>query len=126
MFKHHDCDHTEILVSILEKISHLTLLGEKIMSVISDFATEQNAFNDKLDSAITDITSEMQTLAQEITDLQNNGSISDDDKAALTALTTRTQGILTKLQALDTLNPPVPPTDNGSGSSTGSSSGSST
>lgn len=80
------------------------------MSAISDFATAQNAFNDRMDAAITGLGGEVATLNAEIAKLQASpGTISAADQTSLDALTTRGAAIATKLEALDALTPPAPP-----------------
>lgn len=82
------------------------------MSAIADFAAKQNAFNDQIDIAITDLQGDVKTLNDEIKALQDsNGAITPEDQALLDGITARTQTISDKLAALDSLTPPaVPPT----------------
>lgn len=81
------------------------------MSAISDFATKQNAFNDRLDAAIAGIQGDVDTLNAAILKLQNSaGAITPEDQATLDALQARGAGITAKLEALDALTPPTPPT----------------
>lgn len=82
----------------------------KIMSAISDFATKQNAFNDRVDAAVTGLTDDVKVLNDKITELQNNpGPITPEDQALLDAIEARSAAIAAKLEALDALTPPVPP-----------------
>lgn len=86
-------------------------LGDKIMSVISDFAAKQNAFNDRMDAAVAGIQGDVQALNDLITKLQNSpGTITPEDQASLDALQARAQTVTDKLEALDALTPPTPPT----------------
>lgn len=99
----------------MQKIEHalhfLKQLGEKIMSKISDFATAQNAFNDRIDTAVTGLTGDIAELNSEIAKLQaTQGEITPEDQALLDGIQTRSQGIADKLTALDALTPPVVPT----------------
>ncbi len=83
---------------------------EQIMSAISDFAAKQNAFNDRMDAAITDLQGDVKTLNDEIAALQASpGTITPADQALLDGLQTRASGIADKLDALDALTPPAPP-----------------
>lgn len=84
----------------------------KIMSAISDFAAKQKAFNDRQDKAVEGLTEDVKTLNDKITELQNNpGTITPEDQALLDDIQARSEGIATKLEALDALTPPtVPPT----------------
>lgn len=84
---------------------------EKTMaSPIADFAAKQNAFNDRVDAAVSGLTEDVQTLNDKITELQNSpGSITPEDQALLDAIQTRSEAVATKLEALDGLTPPKPP-----------------
>lgn len=81
------------------------------MSAISDFVVKQTAFNDRQDAAITDLQGDVQNLTEQIEALQNSpGEITPEDQAALDALQVRAESITTKLEALNSLTPPKPPT----------------
>jgi hypothetical protein len=91
--------------------SDLKETEQKIMSAISDFAAKQTAFNDRVDVAITDLQGDVQTLNDTIAQLQSSpGAITPEDQALLDGLQTRAESITTKLEALDALTPPKPPT----------------
>lgn len=78
---------------------------------ISEFATAQNAHNDRQDAAVTDLQGDIQALNDKITELQNSpGGITPEDQASLDALQARGEAISAKLEALAALTPPVPPT----------------
>lgn len=80
------------------------------MSAISDFAKKQNAFNDQMDAAVSDLQGDIKSLNDTILQLQNSpGQITPEDQASLDALQARGQTIADKLTALDALTPPVPP-----------------
>lgn len=80
------------------------------MSAISEFAAKQNAFNDQIDTAITDLQGDVKNLADQIAALQNSpGTITPEDQALLDGITARTQAVVDKLNALDALTPPVVP-----------------
>lgn len=86
-------------------------MEDNIMSAISDFAAKQNAFNDRIDTAVQGLTGDVTALKDEITKLQNSpGTITPEDQASLDAIQARTDAITTKLEALDALTPPTPPT----------------
>lgn len=98
-------------LSELATKNDLHKLQTNIMSSISDFAVKQNAFNDRLDTAVTDLQGDVQTLNDLITTLQNSaGAISPEDQASLDAIQARTEAITTKLEALDSITPPKAPT----------------
>ena len=79
----------------------------KIMSKISEFADRQNAFNDKMDVAITGVTGDVKTLNDLIAELQaTQGAITAEDQALLDQIEVRAVAITTKLEALDALTPP--------------------
>jgi predicted nucleic acid-binding Zn-ribbon protein len=94
--------------TILDRIAETE---RKIMSAISDFAVKQDAFNDRQDAAITGLQGDVQALKDEITKLQNSpGTITPEDQATLDRIQARSETIATKLEALDALTPPTPPT----------------
>ncbi len=106
-----DSDWRKSLSELATK-QDLKEMEHKIMSAISDFATKQNAFNDRIDTAIADLQGDVQNLNDTITQLQNSpGTITPDDQALLDAIQTRTEGVTTKLEALDALTPPKAPVD---------------
>ncbi len=80
------------------------------MSVISDYAAKVNAFQDRVDTAITGIGGDIDALNAEILKLQNtSGAITPEDQALLDGIQARSEAIATKLEALDALTPPPPP-----------------
>lgn len=82
----------------------------KIMSKISEFADRQNAFNDRIDAAVTDLQGDIKSLNDTIAALQASvGTVTPEDQALLDQIETRADGIATKLEALDALTPPVVP-----------------
>lgn len=96
------------LLAIKEKLAQMET---RIMSAISDFAAKQNAFNDRIDAAVAGVTADVQVLNDKIAELQNSsGQISPEDQASLDAIEARGQALTDKLEALDALTPPKPPT----------------
>ena len=94
--------------SSLAKIIHQ---GAIIMSAISDFATKQAAFQDRIDAAVTGLTADVAELNDEILKLQNtSGAITPEDQALLDGIQARSGAVADKLDALDGLTAPVPPT----------------
>jgi hypothetical protein len=80
------------------------------MSAISDFATRQRSFNDRMDAAVEGLTGDVAELNRKIQELQNtSGAITPEDQALLDSLEERGNAIAAKLEALDGMNPPVPP-----------------
>lgn len=78
---------------------------------IAAFATAQNAFNDQLDAAVDGIATDIKTLNDKITELQNSpGTITPADQKLLDDIQARTQALVARVTALDDLTPPpVPP-----------------
>jgi len=102
------------LATIEGKLTDLDKQLKEIMSAISDFATAQNAFNDRQDAAITALGKDIEVLNQKITDLQNSaGQITLEDQKLLDDIQARASGIADKLDALDALTPPPPPIEGG-------------
>lgn len=88
----------------------LKQMENNIMSTISDFASKQNQFNNRLDVAITGLAGDIDGLNAEIQAIQNStGSISDEDQTSLNEIEARSDAIAMKLEALDALTPPVVP-----------------
>jgi hypothetical protein len=97
--------HTELVTK-----NDLREMVNRIMSAISEFASKQNAFNDRMDSAVDGLQADVTALNDKITQLQNNpGPITPEDQALLDQLQSRGETISTKLEALDALTPPTPP-----------------
>lgn len=105
--------------------SDLAQLGHKIMSAISDFAAKQKAFNERLDNAVSSVSTsvtglqgDIQSLNDKITALQNSsGTVTPEDQALIDQLEAQGGAIADKLEAassaltaLDELTPPTPPT----------------
>lgn len=91
----------------LRGISHRL---ERIMSKISDFAAQMNAFTDRQDKAVSDLQDDVKTLNDKITELQNSGGLSAEDQASLDSIQARASTVADKLEALDSLTPPAVPT----------------
>lgn len=88
----------------------LQRIEEKIMSVISQFVDRQNAFNDRLDTAIDGVSADVQGLKDLIAQLQNSpGTVTPEDQALLDQLEARVGTAVSKVEALDSLTPPTPP-----------------
>lgn len=95
---------------IEHKLDTLIILGEQIMSAISDFATAQNAFNDQMDASISGLNGDIANLNAQIAALQASaGQITPADQALLDGIQARGKAMADKLSALDALTPPVPP-----------------
>lgn len=85
-------------------------MESRLMSAISDFKAKQDAFNDRIDAAVTGLSGDVTALKDEIIKLQNSpGTITPEDQASLDAIQARSEAIATKLEALDALTPPAPP-----------------
>ena len=99
--------HAPITVKDLEHIHESIRI---MASAIAEFAAKQNAFNDRIDTAITDLQGDVQTLNDTIKALQNSaGAVTPEDQALLDNLQARAQTVTDKLEALDALTPPKPP-----------------
>lgn len=110
--KHHREEESGwALFFIFESIQNLAQQIQQLMSIISDFATKQNTFNDRIDAAIADLQGDVKNLTDQIVALQNSGgAITPEDQALLDGLQSRASGIADKLDALDALTPPTVPT----------------
>lgn len=107
--------------AILQRIAQME---ERIMSVISDFAAKQKAFNDrqtaavdKLVTGVEGLTGDIKTLNDKITELQNSpGGVTPEDQVLINeletageALATKAEAIATAIDQLDSQTPPVVP-----------------
>jgi len=98
------------LCDIKTLLENLKLLGENIMSKISEFVVKQQEYNDKMDLALEGLKGDIKALNDEILKLQNSpGEISPEDQASLDALQGKGQELSDKASELDNLTPPVPP-----------------
>lgn len=80
------------------------------MTAIADYTAKVNASFASLNTALDDIKTEISSLNDKITTLQNSpGPISPEDQATLDAAQTQAQSLVDKAQAMDTVNPPAPP-----------------
>lgn len=104
-------NHSREILDVLRHIRReIHELKESIMSAISDFATAQTAFQDRMDAAVTNLQGDVASLEAQITALQNSpGTITPADQALLDGIQARASTIADKLDALDALTPPVVP-----------------
>ena len=104
---HNDHDLLHFLREWREEIKHQ---HHQIMSAISDFAAAQTKFQDRMDTAVTDLRGDVKNLNDQIAALQASpGTITPADQALLDGIQTRASTIADKLDALDALTPPVAP-----------------
>jgi len=77
---------------------------------IAVFAEKVNAFADRVDTAVTGISGDVDALNAKIVELQNSsGQISAEDQASLDAIQARGEALAAKVEALDALTVPTPP-----------------
>lgn len=100
------------LEQVLLALKNIDLKQENIMSAITDFATAQGAFNDRMDAAVTDIQGDVDFLNDQIAAMQASaGTLSAEDQATLDTLSLRSSAIADKLAALAAETPPAPPVE---------------
>lgn len=81
-----------------------------LSAAVQKYVDAQTARNDSIDKAIDGLVEDEKASAALIKQLQENpGELSAEDQTALDELERRNQASLDKLQALDALNPVVPP-----------------
>lgn len=98
------------IAELKNALAYLTSVGERTMTAISDFASAQTAFNDRMDLAVAGITDDLRELNAQIQKLQQSpGAITAEDQALLDDLQRRGETISAKMEALDALTPPEPP-----------------
>ena len=85
-------------------------MENRIMSVITDWATKEQADLTDISSALDAITVGVAALDSLVSQLQSQltGIISEDDQKALDALAAASKDLVAKAQAISTA-PPVPP-----------------
>lgn len=84
--------------------------GTRLMSAITEFSAKQQAFNARIETAVTGIAGDVDNLTQQIRDLQNAlGTLSPEDAAALQTILDSSEALASKLEALDGLTPPKVP-----------------
>lgn len=111
MSKHNDESAQEILEEMRRLRHEIRELKDSIMSAISDFATAQSAFQDRMDAAVTGLQGDVKNLTDQIAALQaSTGTITPADQALLDGIQARAKSVADKLDALDQLTPPVVPT----------------
>lgn len=80
------------------------------MTAISEFAAKVTAFIDRQDTAVADLQGDIKSLQDQIAALQSSpGTITPEDQALLDGIQERASTVATKLEALDSLTPPVAP-----------------
>lgn len=83
----------------------------KIMSAIQEFAAKQAEFQARITTAVDGLSNDVKSLKDKIDQLQSNpGPISAEDQALLDQITSETDAIVQKLEALDGLTPAPEPT----------------
>lgn len=81
-----------------------------VSPVVQKFYDSMKTFQDRQDTAIAGVTSDVEAQAALIKQLQENpGPISPEDQALLDQLQASNEATTTKLEALDALTAPTPP-----------------
>lgn len=101
-------EHDSFKHEILKELHHFKSMGEKLMSIISDFAATQDAINAQLDSSLPNILNAIQQMLALIANLQNN-AISPADQNLLNQLQAHNQNVSNQLNAINGLIPPAAP-----------------
>ena len=80
MSKHNDESARKLCEELRLLRNEINDLKESIMSAISDFATAQNAFQDRMDTAVSGLQGDVKNLTDQIAALQNStGTITPAD-----------------------------------------------
>lgn len=80
------------------------------MSAVSDYVAKQKEYNTRVGAAIDGIVTDIQALADKITELQNTPPVLDPaDQALLDEADAMASAMVTRVEALDAQNPPTPP-----------------
>ena len=89
---------------------HINQKLEQIMSAISDFNDKLQGFFNRQDTAIADLQSDVKNLDDQIAQLKAQlGTVTPADQALLDGIVARVSAVSDKLDALDSLTPPVAP-----------------
>jgi prefoldin subunit 5 len=103
----HHRRETEIILHAIQSLSHQL---HKIMSTISEFASKMASFQTRIDTAISDLQGDVDSLTKQIAALQNSaGTVTPEDQKLLDGIQATASGVADKLDALDALTPPVVP-----------------
>ena len=112
VFVHHASGDEADLKKTLAKI--LKLL-ELTMTKISDAVAAQRAAFTRLDTALSGLTGDVQSLNDKIVELQGTaGQVTPEDQVLLDEMQTMSEALVTKFEALDALTTaatPIPPAD---------------
>lgn len=80
------------------------------MSAISDFAVQQQLYNDSLAKSLDGLSSDIKNLDDQIAALQASpGAITPADQVLLDGISAASKSLADKFAALDNLTPPVVP-----------------
>lgn len=80
------------------------------MSAVSDYVAKQRDYNTRAGAAIDGLVTDIQALADKITELQNTPPIlTPEDQALLDEADAMASAMVTRIEALDAQNPPTPP-----------------
>lgn len=102
-------EHAHRLKRIEDKLDQALANQEKIMSAISTFATQQQAFNDDIAADLTNISTQIAALNATIATLQNSsGTLSPEDQATLDDLQAKGTALAALADATAGKTPPAP------------------
>lgn len=103
--------HAPELARRLDEIeAALTQLGTTIMSVISDYAAKQEAFNTQIATDLSAVAAQITALNATITQLQNSvGTVTPEDQALIDKLQTDGAALQSQADTLAGTTPPVVP-----------------
>ena len=92
------------------QFKHINQRLDQIMSAISDFNDKLQGFFNRQDTAIADLQSDVKNLDDQIAQLKAQlGTVTPADQALLDGIVARVSAVSDKLDALDSLTPPVAP-----------------
>lgn len=91
-------------------LNQLTIAGARTMGTLQDFITQQTDFNAALDTSLTGIAGDIQSLNDKIAALvAAQGTLTPEQQAALDALVAGGAALNAKAEALNALTPPAVP-----------------
>lgn len=103
-----------IIISVAALVVSVAAIGIAIhnMKAITDYVAAQSLLNGRIDTAVQNLQADVGELGHEIENLKkqiDDGTLTDEDKAALQGLLDRQTSIADKLDALDAMTPPAAP-----------------
>ena len=108
---HHYFHPASVEMTVIEQqLANLSTFQGTIMTAISDFAKAQTAHNERMSTALTNLSEDIASLNAKIVELQStSGAITQEDQMLLDELQTQAEALAARIEAADALTPPAMP-----------------